>query len=72
MKSRCFVARFVKGGWMADEADMRLDGTKGGGATSHASHASQRWFGAKVEAMIRLVPAKRKKATSMKKQKYIQ
>jgi hypothetical protein len=57
---------------MADEADMRLDGTKGGGATSHASHASQRWFGAKVEAMIRLVPAKRKKATSMKTQKYIQ
>ena len=54
---------------MADEADMRRDGTKGGGA---ASHASQRWFGAKVEAMIRLVPAKRKKATSKKKQKYIQ
>jgi hypothetical protein len=47
---------------MADEADMRRDGTKGGGA---ASHASQRWFGA-VEAMIRLVPAKRKKVTSEK------
>jgi hypothetical protein len=52
---------------MADEADMRLDGTKGGGATSHAS---QRWFGAKVEAMILLVPAKRKKATSEKAKTY--